>query len=731
MDEEKIYPIYYIPYRDEFCTPLPRRGRGGKTRALNKRISRETLSEKVEKGYHYYRSFKFNRGLPVVEQILLEKGSEAKSLRQSFLKTTKARLVGSAGLRRILFSVEDEAHLGRIASMIRYSRNTDFYSSLTHFEDIGGFMPEDKRELSSLFLHRLHNAQRGDDELIKIICFSISGAEEKTADFLAGEIGAEDVRLNCLGSGIKSIYCRVPSLRDKLDVILSHSLIRNIAEQEQTTLTPQYLRREEIPVECIVKREKGKTYPVVGVFDTGVAPGSYLREWEYASHSFVECGMENNMHGTFVTGRLLQKGENFGGIMYLDINCIPDTSRRRVCFSDVAPYIECMVMKYNDRVKFWNLSMGTDEPGGRNISECAAFIDHLQYKYDVVFIIPTGNYHKLRSWDMEELKDENRLTPPADSLHGITVGSITQESTNILPALYPSLFTRRGRGACMAVKPDLVYYGGTHEMRFGRYLPRGVHSIGINNEIAEDTGTSHASPPVAAAAAELYHTLLFAGMNTDMVKALLLHRAEYPSGEDQDSCTEATRSYYGWGIPTFGDSLLCEGGDTLTFITCGRLKTGCIMEVGSITVPPELLENGKLSGRIDMTLSSKVPVNPEFPDFYTCINLEASLGFYEKGNWRSILSGKDISGMPDDEALREVYKWLPTKKYTQSFKKKKCPGILILRLSTSRRDFHEGDNEIPYGVAISFRGHGKNIHSRVCSENTVSSFTFEKTAGNY
>ncbi len=655
-------------------------------------LSRGTIVRMMEEGFCFYRNFEYNKGLPVVEKFVLRENSLAKSLRYSFIETAKISLIGSSGQTGFLFSVEDDSELSRICSILRFSRSKSLEASLTHIENIGGFYPNEKLELSRGFVRKAV-FDKSSGRLIRLRCFPFHDTREKVACFL-NDLGASSVKVHPFSAGSVFIEAYLTDYKPKITALLNHSYISEISEPEAIGITEHYLRREDLFEDCVTEKTAGQAYPAVGIIDSGVAENSFLRKWEAGRELFVEPEHMDTAHGTFVTGRALVCGESFGGTEFLDVAVMPGRNGTPPDLARLAEILRNVVPRYSGRIKIWNLSLGTDMTAGENISLFAYILDSIQREQDVLFVLPAGNYTPLRTWSTEELRDDDLITIPAESLFALTVGSVSHIETNLTPIHSPSLFSRRGRGVFSSVKPELVYYGGTHEQRFGQQIPRGVFSIGKFNEIAEDTGTSHAAPAVASAAAKL-HSLLGKAATVDAVKALMIHKASGGSPEG---------TYTGWGLPEQPENIMRTDGSTVTLLHTGIYSKGNYIETGAVPVPPEMLKDGKLTGAVRITLSCRPPVSTGYPGYYTCASLKASLGYYKNGKWNSLITERNLRFLPDTPAERNSFLWLPLKDYYAEFSTAFSADSFYIRITASKRDFWKEPLSVPYAAAVSFIG---------------------------
>ena len=654
----------------------PRMMRGGPPRiAEGEAPNIEKAVTSIRNGLSVYNSYEFNEGLPYYNLIALKQGSLSKSNRYHFLKTADIQLTGSLSPEKLIFSLKDDADLSRFENILKYSRNKNFRRSLTHMSSIGALLPSDKV---------IHEVARGE---IVIQLFP-ADSYGRLMHFLKDELNihAEDV------FSVGSLNIITARLNDsaKLKTLTSHSLIRSVENCHKFNFEEHYIRHEPLPLNCVKERSITSSYPKAALIDSGVASGSLLREWEISTESCITNEKRNPAHGTFVCGRMLQDGEEFGGILYLNVEMMP--SDGLLAISDFYRHMTGILLKYSKTIKIYNISMGTSAVLYNEFSYAAYILDILQKEYDVLFIISAGNCQP-------GCETSRCITSPAESVHSISVGSVAHTDTNIQKKHTPSLFTRHGPAPLGFIKPDIAAYGGAHSEHFGRLKPVGVFSIGVQNELAEDIGTSHAVPMVTSKAAKLYHKYSHAFKSPDITKTLLIHDAFL------NTPSNTTDIYCGYGV------LSEENKDSnhVTYIHQGLVKPEQIVELPEIPIPPDMIKNGAVNGNIIITLVYKTYVDIAYPHYYCMTMLDISLGYYSGNKWISVMTAKDTVGLPKGKDAQELFKWQPVKVFTKRFKNKKLPDKLLLRIIPSKRDFYDKMEDISYSFAISFMSKEENL----------------------
>jgi hypothetical protein len=267
------------------------------------------------------------------------------------------------------------------------------------------------------------------------------------------------------------------------------------------------------------------SFPIVGVVDSGVTSSiPELEKWIYGRERLVAKEEENTYHGTFVAGLLiwghvLNSGYPEVGrhpCRILDIHALPNTDPTfgavgTITEAELLQDLQQVLAKYSNEVRVWNLSLGSDEICSLDrFSDFAVQLDNLQQAFGVTFVIAAGNYEKspLLGYPRDDKNAEAyRITSPADSVLGVTVGSISQldHPGSGTRRGEPSPFSRSGPGPNYVIKPDLVHFGGNIGLDFKHSL--GVTSLDNGPRVVEDIGTSFATPLVARQLASIHHRI--------------------------------------------------------------------------------------------------------------------------------------------------------------------------------------------------------------------------------
>ncbi len=382
-------------------------------------------------------------------------------------------------------------------------------------------------------------------------------------------------------------------------------------------------------------------FPVVVVVDSGVSRlNPELNSWVVGRDSDVAPAYSNLTHGTFVAG-LIAFGSRLNPSIpniddspcgVFDLQLIPNWDPE---YGDIETLpesaflasLEKNLQRLSDKYKVWNLSVGSDDVCSLDeFSPFAEQLDNLQEKYGVSFVISAGNYDVLPMLDYPRpasLMAAGRITCPADSVLGITVGSVGHADSPKGPAQHhPAPYSRHGAGPNHIIKPDVVHYGGACSTD-GTWRS-GISSLNEAGPV-RDVGTSFATPLVSKTLAQIYHRIT-PRPSPMLARALLTHHARDPRTGGR--VPDGEENFLGFGIPAATPTCLECTPHSATLVFEDSLRPGFYLEWDQFPYPPSLHRGGKYYGEIGMTLAFAPPRGSRWGTEYCEAHIEASFGVY-------------------------------------------------------------------------------------------------------
>ena len=623
--------------------------------------------------------------LPSVAKVRLKPEALAKSHRPTRLLTQETCPVIGVGAFNELYVRATTRGLRRLREAILSDRSVEGVANISTIDGIQPVSVEDKLagiagpegEL------RLERAEK-----IKIILFdhhdpAIDRAIEQ--DFVEYAVSAgfdTPVELD-YAPGLK-VWVLNPR-NHSVSRLLQHRGVRSAG------VVPRFfpLLRASSPISATPRTglsipQPGRDYPTVGIVDSGVSETCEpLLPWVIAADAYVTYSERNTSHGTFVGG-LVAFGSvlNAAGVVdsgepcqIVDVIAIPndDATLGDVGTLDETQLVAILrevVPKFKDRVKVWNLSLGSEEIcTDHQFSDLGKALDALQSEHGVQFVIAAGNYEDVpfRSWPSPPLGESDRICSPADSVLGVTVGALAQAQApnSVVPINHPSPFSRRGPGPAYGVKPELVHYGGNCDPT-GGFLTTGMRSLFTDGRDAEDIGTSFATPIVSSLLSNVFHSIQ-PPPTPQLAKALVIHAAEYPL-----SRSAGDANYFGFGKASSLGRVLFATQSSATLIFEDVLIPGHDLELDPFPFPACLSIGGRSRGRIKMTLVYSPPLDANYGLEYCRANVTASLGTVGSGPRGNLKYTRQAHpdahhsrGATEEDLIKHGLKWWPTKRYSR------------------------------------------------------------------
>lgn len=408
------------------------------------------------------------------------------------------------------------------------------------------------------------------------------------------------------------------------------------------TVRPRMLNDSPLPADLPKGNDVDGDFPVVVVVDSGIAQGQPdLESWVVGRESDVAALYRNPDHGTFVAGLICwgaQLNPHLAGINpapcgVFDLQVIPNDDPAKgetgeLLESEFLQSLEARLKQHANKYKVWNLSLGTNDVCSLDdFSELAQELDNLQEKYQVVFVISAGNYATPPLLDYPRVGDQlgaGRITSPADSVLGITVGSLSHiDYAKSGPKNnHPSAFSRHGAGPNHIIKPDLVHYGGTCSTDFTHQA--GVRSVNGAGS-AEDLGTSFATPLVSRSLAQIFHQVT-PSPSPVLARALLTHHARDPRNGGR--VPDGEENFLGFGLPEPPPYCLECSAHSATLVFEDTLRPRYFLEWDHFPYPPSLFRDGRYFGEIWMTVAFSPSRGARWGTEYCETHIDAHFGVY-------------------------------------------------------------------------------------------------------
>lgn len=331
-------------------------------------------------------------------------------------------------------------------------------------------------------------------------------------------------------------------------LVLNVPYLISMVSSDLSQITMEEIERDKIKEEIYIPAPANE--PIIGVIDTLFDENVYFSDWvenvDYLTD--LEKMMyrdKEREHGTQVSS-IIVDGPRMNP--WLDDGCGRFRVRHfGVCADKIqTPKLVKKIKEIIDNnpdIHVWNLSLGTEDEVSRNfVSYDGAFLDELQAKKNIVFIVSGTNDNR------EEKRGLLRIGSPADSLNSIVVNSVKRDGT-------PVSYTRKGNVLSFFNKPDVSYYGGDYNERINAYSCFGEEAV---------YGTSFAAPWISR---KLCYLIDVMGLPREVAKALIIDSA---AGWDYKTMGYKNKEIVGYGIvPIDISQVLSTENNEIKFILYG------------------------------------------------------------------------------------------------------------------------------------------------------------------
>lgn len=447
---------------------------------------------------------------------------------------------------------------------------------------------------------------------------------------------------------------------------------------------------------------QGASYPIVGVVDSGIS--NILSSWLSGRFDFLDDDEFDGDHGTGVAG-LIALGQTLnspavapetGGCILYDVPLFPKSpflDKYPNGFSDFLEELEQAVAEASEDhgVKIFNLSINvTSDVDRHRYGLYAARLDQIADTYGVIFVNSAGNlpvgqarapWQKKPSHVVSYFASRTQpdtIFQPSESVRSISVGALNPPNTTQIKDA-PTVYSTRGPGLQVGVKPDVATYGGAGSV--GPKNSTGLKSItpaGVSQDVA---GTSFAAPLISRLLAGLDRDTQ-GGLGSEALRAMLLHHSNTPEPLTKRGMKDIGRQFAGYGQPTNVAEMLETDDHEITMVFQSRLTIGArrpaILRF-PFSWPQSLVgPQSTCSGQVKMTLVYAPPLDPAFGAEFVRVNLEASLrqgqnrknqdgqyGYTNQVDARYLPNSSGL-GIPEKALITHGLKWWPSKQYSRN-----------------------------------------------------------------
>lgn len=501
-----------------------------------------------------------------------------------------------------------------------------------------------------------------------------------------------------------------------LSFFAEHPLVRKVTAAPSLS---SFTAAEGVGLDVdVTAPEDTSSYPVVGVIDNGIS--DVFDGWKVYTWTELLDEFRVEDHGSKVAGLLVKGNELNGndivpeadGCRLADLFMFPSDGNWEDAYPQgIENFFESLrsaveEAKETSGARIFNISMNQKS---RNLSEgwysvVAKKLDEISDELDVQFVISAGNLpvNQLRDeWipadseqNIESLSPEHLALPPAESIRGLSVMALNPNN------LSPTAYTRIGPASPVGVKPDVAYVGGSAD-RFS-----GLSSINMSGQKVLVNGTSLSAPLVAKIMASVDNKI---GGNAplELLKALMIHHAEYPDIICDEVYDDARKNLYGFGVPASSEAILTEDGHSFTFVVADRIPSDKKLSL-SFPWPASLKRpDGSCRGDVKLTLVSRPMLDDVFGEELVRENVTAYLRAgtvdgKKKGLMKFAFSGIDEDEPAEEENLiKDSFKWNPIKVSYAKLLRKKIVGDVFLEIEyLSREGMGPNYDGVPFAAIL-------------------------------
>lgn len=437
-----------------------------------------------------------------------------------------------------------------------------------------------------------------------------------------------------------------------------HSLLLRFLKQhplvKRVSLPPTISRSENQKATTSATSEfpapiPGETYPVVGIIDSGIRSES-VKKWCLKQEIGFDPDACDPDHGSQVAsliigGQSLNSSTSIAeqdGCMIYDIWA--PLHHHKDSFSEyfdgIGDFFDWLDLevgraKANHEIRIFNFSINfTEHVSTTDYSRTATLLDEISSNHDVIFVVSAGNLPAIDQRPKWPSKPESvveyiatygtndRICQPADAVKAITVAAINPEGCSENLAGAPAVYSRRGPGVSLGVKPDVAHIGGYAKSTKGG---TGLVSLSGSDKTVQECGTSFSTPLVTKTLAALDFRTDY-GLNRESLIALLIHHSQHPKVLQHKKLPKAiSRQFVGFGVPKPSNEMLVTDDHSITIVFTGSLKQGQIADFNFVWPQSLVTDQGKCRGNAKLTLAYSTKADSRYGSEYCRYNVDASL----------------------------------------------------------------------------------------------------------
>ncbi len=654
----------------------------------------------------------------------------AKSHRPDELFARTCPIVGAGALGELFLRASPEG-LERLAEELKSGDSQRLLKDISTIQTIEPVTPTLRRSglTSDEILKRSPRSGPGFATRVRLFDYGESSDQSRLVSDFLSVCSSRRIAVSSDGysasSHVYAVECRSS---DDVEAVSSTIGVRSISRMPVVRMIrPRALNTGTLPPGLTTRGQADEDVPVVVVVDSGITDKiPALNSWVVGRQSDVAPKYRNSDHGTFVAG-LIVWGDKLNphlprlgdsSCAVFDLQVMPNTNPARgdigtLGESELLQSLDTALKQLANHYKVWNLSLGTDELCSTDeFSELAKQLDDLQEKYQVTFVISAGNFDTAPLLDYPRTGSQitvGRITAPADSVLGVTVGSVSHiDYARGGPRLHcPSAFSRHGAGPNHIIKPDLVHYGGSCSTDNQHQV--GIRSV-YDQGTAEDLGTSFAAPLVARSLAQIVHQVTPAPSPV-LARALLTHHARDPRHGGR--VPDGEENFLGFGMPDAPPYCLECTPYASTLVFEDTLRPGFFLEWDDFPYPPSLHRDGRFYGEVWMTVALAPSRGARWGTEYCESHIDAHFGVYYNqvsrmtGEVRTKFRGlvppehKNKGILYESYQVEKLRKWAPVRTYHGDLSKgeRGARWRLMVRLLT-RHGIDDLDTTRPQPFAL-------------------------------